>query len=148
VRLLARAVDCQFVLVIAVVGSLVPGSSETATATAVSCALFAIVVSIVEAGMLRRWGRTPGKAMFGLSVVTARGGPIPLSRSLARAAMIWVTPIVGGFVSGSAGPVVLTGALSCLAGPMAFRRDRRGLHELATGTWVVLAAGPRIEGDA
>ena len=141
VRVVARAIDCLLVLVIAVVGSLIPGSSESGAATAVSCALVAVAVSIGEASMLHRWGRTPGKAMFGLSVLTLRDRRVPFLRGLARATLIWVPPILGGFVFGAAGPVILVGALTAVAGPALFRRDHRGLHDLATATWVV-AAGP------
>ena len=136
-RCFARASDALIVLVIAVVGSLVPGAAETPTATAVNCALVAVAVVIAEALMVARWGRTPGKALFGLTVVTTDGGRVPFVRALVRAAMIWVTTILGGFVLGTAGPEVLVGGFACLAGPMLARRDHRGLHDIVTGTDVV-----------
>ena len=140
-RLVARAVDFFLVLVVVAVGSLIPGTSETSTATAVSFSLVAIGVSIYEACLLRWWGRTPGKALFGLSVMTTNGQRVPLWRGVLRAAIVWVGIMLGGVVTRPAGPVILAVALASMVGPMLVRDDHRGLHDLITGT--VVSTTPR-----
>ena len=138
VRLCARAVDFTAVLAIVSVGSLMPGASESSTATAVSFSLVAVGVSIAEACLLRWWGRTPGKAMLGLQVVTTNGQHVSFLRAFVRATFVWVTIMLGGIVAGIAGLVILAIGLTSLTGPMILREDHRGMHDLITGTTVTL----------
>ena len=106
-----------------------------------SFALVAVAVSIYEACLLRWWGRTPGKALFGLSVMTTNGQRVPLWRGVLRAAIVWVGIMLGGVVTRPAGPVILAVALASMVGPMLVRDDHRGLHDLITGT--VVSTTPR-----
>jgi uncharacterized RDD family membrane protein YckC len=135
-RLGARAVDAFIVLVVVLVGSLVPGSSESATATTVNFALVALAVSICEGCLVRWWGRTPGAALFGLAITTAEGQRVPAWRATLRAACVWVGLMAGGFVAGALGASILAVALVALIGPMVARDDHRGLHDLIAGTTV------------
>ena len=139
VRVGARAVDVFVVLVVVVVGSLVPGGSETSTATAVSFGLVAVAVSVFEACLLRWWGRTPGMALFGLSVTTTTGRRVPLWRGMVRAAIVWSAVMLGGIVTGVAAAIILISTFGALIGPMIARTDHRGLHDLITATVVVRA---------
>lgn len=66
-------------------------------------------------------GATPGKMVFGLKVVTAEGDPIGLGKAVLR--------IVGYWVNG------LTLYIGYLF--IAFRKDKRGLHDLIAGTAVI-----------
>lgn len=97
----------------------------------------------------RAAGRTAGKAVMRLRVVDRGGGPIPLSRSLVRSAIL-VTPF---FLNGLLLPMTpatmpLMAAISTLlfgiGGAIVYlylfnRRTRQSLHDLATGSYVVRA---------
>jgi uncharacterized RDD family membrane protein YckC len=74
-------------------------------------------------------------ALFGLRVSTA-GGPVPLWRGVPRAAIVWIGIMLAGYLNGVAAPLTLVVLLSTTIGPMFIRRDRRGAHDLVTGTFV------------
>ena len=65
-------------------------------------------------------GATPGKMVFGLRVVTVDGDPIGLDKAIIRYIGLWVN--------------VLTLGIGYLF--IAFRKDKRGLHDLIAGTVV------------
>ena len=120
-------------------GSLVPGARETSIATTVSFWSVALTISLVEASLLTRWGRTPGMALSGLEVSTRNGERVAFWRAAVRAAVVWMSIMLGCFVNGAAGPVILVVALATLVGPMVVRDDHRGGHDLITGTTVTRA---------
>jgi uncharacterized RDD family membrane protein YckC len=72
-------------------------------------------------------GRTPGKGIVGLRVVTSRGFAVTPGRALLRTVMLPVAAVVLGL-----------GLFPILLG-----RDRRGLHDLVAGTAVVYDWGDR-----
>ena len=97
-------------------------------------------------------GQTPGKRLLGLRVVDARGQPLPLVRSFARAALLSTPWIFNGIRFGSLGPVVT--ATLWMAGILIFgvggaiigtfllnRPTRQGFHDLLVGSYVVDAGG-------
>jgi len=69
-------------------------------------------------------GRTPGKALVGLRVVTARGKPLGLLRAIARAALC-----------ATVGPILLAWAL--------VSRRNAGVHDLLLSTAVIYDWRPR-----
>jgi uncharacterized RDD family membrane protein YckC len=135
-RLGARAADACIVLAVLLVGSLVPGSSESAAATTVNFVLVALAVSICEGSLVRWWGRTPGMALYGLTITTTEGQQVSARRATLRAGCVWFGVMVGGFVAGAVGAAILAAALAALIGPMVARGDHRGLHDLIAGTMV------------
>jgi uncharacterized RDD family membrane protein YckC len=72
-------------------------------------------------------GRTPGKGIVGLRVVTSQGLAVTPGRALLRTVMLPLAAVVLGL-----------GLLPILLG-----RDRRGLHDLIAGTAVVYDWGDR-----
>jgi len=68
-------------------------------------------------------GKTIGMALFGLQVVTAHGAPIGLRQAVLRTLALPLSIALVG-----------TGFLGIV-----FQRERRGLHDLLTGTAVVYA---------
>jgi uncharacterized RDD family membrane protein YckC len=79
------------------------------------------VIYLLYFGSFVQWGgQTPGKMLFGLKVVTADGSPVTMGRAVLR---------VGGYFLSS---FFLLGFLL-----IAFHREKRGLHDLLSGTWVV-----------
>jgi uncharacterized RDD family membrane protein YckC len=136
VRLAARAVDVFVVLVVLLVGSLVPGGSESATATWATAGLVAVGITFCEAGLLRLYGRTPGMALLGLRVVTPTGTPLTMWRAVLRAALVWSEVVAVGVLPGATGAATLTVVLLGLIAPMRIRRDHRGLHDLIAGSVV------------
>ncbi len=73
------------------------------------------------------WQATPGKRLLGLRVTDAQGRPPSLSRVLLR-------EVLGRPLS-----VIVYGLGYAMAG---MTPERRGLHDLIAGTWVVTAAHP------
>jgi uncharacterized RDD family membrane protein YckC len=144
VRLGARAFDFFLALIVVISGSLIPGARETATATTVSFWSVAFAVSVTEGGLVYRWGRTPGMALCGLRISTADGARVPLWRATFRAAGVWTSIMLGCFASGAAGPIILLVALAIMVGPMIARGDRRGGHDLITGTFVTRVTSGRF----
>ena len=141
VRLGARAVDTFIVLVALSAGSLVPGGSESATATWATVGLVALSVTIGEACLLKLYGRTPGMALLGLRVVTPSGDPLSMPRVVLRAALVWSAVVAVGALPGATGAVTLAVVLIGLVAPMTVRRDRRGLHDLAAFSVVEVHRG-------
>jgi uncharacterized RDD family membrane protein YckC len=72
-------------------------------------------------------GRTPGKAVIGLRVVTSTGLAVPPGRALLRTVML---PIAASLLGLGLLPIVLG-------------RVRRGLHDVVAGTAVVYDWGDR-----
>jgi len=70
-------------------------------------------------------GRTPGKALLGLRVVTDEGKPLSIPRSIARAAMCAIV-----------GPILLAWAL--------VSRRNAGIHDLVLSTAVIYDWQPRF----
>jgi uncharacterized RDD family membrane protein YckC len=138
VRFAARAVDVFIVLVALSAGSLVPGGSESATATWATVGLVALSVTICEACLLRLYGRTPGMALFGLRVVAPSGRTLCAPRAVLRSALVWSAIVAVGALPGAIGAVTLAVVLVGLVVPMAVRRDRRGLHDLAARSVVTV----------
>jgi uncharacterized RDD family membrane protein YckC len=95
-------------------------------------------------------GQTPGKRLLGLRVVDAQGQPLPLSRSFARAALLWLPSLVNNLQFASLSPVVMAIAWLALVvslgvggatiGTFLFNRPtRQTLHDLVVGSYVVHA---------
>ena len=78
------------------------------------------VGAVYTIGFWASSGATPGKMLFGLKVVTADGDPIGLDKAVIRYIGYWVN--------------VLTLGIGYLF--IAFREDKRGLHDLIAGTAV------------
>ena len=84
-------------------------------------AFLGLAVNIVYiVGFWASSGATPGKMVFGLRVVTADGAPIGLREAALRYIGYWVNAFTLGI-----------GYLF-----IAFRKDKRGLHDLIAGTSV------------
>ena len=85
--------------------------------------IFFILVAIGIAYTVGFWvssGATPGKMVFGLKVVTEDGDPIGLDKAILRYIGYWVNALTLGI-----------GYLF-----IAYRKDKRGLHDLIAGTSV------------
>jgi uncharacterized RDD family membrane protein YckC len=67
-----------------------------------------------------RWGQTVGKMAFRIRVVSMAGGPLTLGQAVLRLIGAWISSIILGI-----------GFLM-----VAFRSDKRGLHDLIAGTRV------------
>jgi len=80
-----------------------------------------IVGAVYTIGFWVSRGATPGKMVFGLKVVTEDGDPIGLDKAALRYIGYWVN--------------VLTLGIGYLM--IAFRKDKRGLHDLIAGTTVI-----------
>lgn len=133
-RAMALTVDLliQAAIVTAVlVGTLLVGDAAAGW-VAVVIALFTITAVVFGYPMLFEalWrGRTPGKALFGLRVVTRAGAPPAWREAAIRSVMLLVDLIL---------TTASAGVLSIL-----FTRDARRLGDLAAGTLVVRRAGGR-----
>jgi uncharacterized RDD family membrane protein YckC len=138
-RIVARVLDTWLQLMAIFVVSLAVGVvfSIEETANPVSFVVSAAGVTIVEATVLHRWGRTPAMALFGLRVVGRDGGPVSWGAAARRTAVLWVLLMAGPYAGGRFGPLLLAVALVALLGTAVLRSDRRGLHDLVGGTRVV-----------
>jgi uncharacterized RDD family membrane protein YckC len=131
-RLVARLVDTLIVgvpLAIAV-------SGLHASQAAVAPVGFAAIYLAYESLQLALWGRTIGKRLTGIVVVSADGGPLRASQALARAAVYALPP--------AARPVPVLNVLAAILwlgdGALVFDRPyRQTLHDRAAGTLVVRA---------
>lgn len=127
-RLVARLVDI-----------LIVGIPVTAATTALLSAVlapvgFAAVFLVYESVQLAFWGRTVGKRLTGITVVSADGGPLRVSQALARAVVFALPP--------AARPVPVLGVLAALFwladGALVFDQPyRQTVHDRAAGTVVV-----------
>ena len=108
----AVLVDGVILIIVSVVLQAILGSAGAFLGLAVG-----IVYTI---GFWVSSGATPGKMLFGLKVVTADGDPIGLREAALRYIGYWVNGLTLGI-----------GYLF-----IAFRKDKRGLHDLIAGTAV------------
>lgn len=92
-------------------------------AGAVALGIGALVVFLYAVIFLSLRGQTPGQKILGVRVIDAYGEPPSLGRSLLRALALALS--VGLFGLG----ILWIG----------FSREKRGLHDLLAGTWVVRA---------
>jgi uncharacterized RDD family membrane protein YckC len=106
----------------------------------------------------RRWGATPGKAMFGLTVVDTQSRPLGTASALTRAALFLSPSIVGGIAAVASAPAALPvspgsmppwvavqwttywAAFALLFSTARRRNGYAGLHDLASRSRVVAAA--------
>ncbi|MCU1392425.1 MAG: hypothetical protein JWM34_853 [Ilumatobacteraceae bacterium] len=133
-RVLGQILDQLVILVPVVVFALLIGVRNSDD---LSDKAFAINVAVVVVGftyelaMISQWGRTVGKFALGTRVVRVdTGGPVPPSSAAIRALVplaASVIPAVGEFLS----LVIYAGAF--------WDRRRRGWHDKAAGTIVILA---------
>lgn len=132
-RSLAAVVDAVALFVIflgvSFVAGLVSGASETTSVVMLFVGVFVIlfVLPVVFETVSR--GRSPGKMMLGLRVVTVEGGPIGVRHAAIRAAL-WPVEVLA-----VAGGIAVTMAL--------FTRRAQRLGDLVAGTIVVQARSPR-----
>ncbi len=56
---------------------------------ALGAILAALGMMLLDAPCTKLWGRTPGKILLGLRVVSADGSPISWSRAWHRALLVW-----------------------------------------------------------
>lgn len=120
------------------------------------------VIALVYFGWFdsgRAGSGTPGKRVAGLVVVDKTGRPISLLRSVARAALLTAPFLFNSMSPVSTGASLAERAVNGLGGGLVIaalyyaacnRRTRQGLHDLATGTFVVYgsASQPSIDGLA
>jgi uncharacterized RDD family membrane protein YckC len=132
-RLVARLVDTLIVGV-----PLATAASEIfprhTAQTVVAPIAFAAVYLVYEAVQLAIWGRTVGKRLTGIRVVSADGAHLRVSQVLVRTAIYALPP--------AARPVpilnVLAGIFWLAEIGLIFEGDhRQALHDRAAGTWVV-----------
>ena len=112
IRFAAVLIDAVILTIVNVVLQAIFGSAGAFLGLAVN------IVYIV--GFWASSGATPGKMVFGLRVVTADGAPIGLREAALRYIGYWVNAFTLGI-----------GYLF-----IAFRKDKRGLHDLIAGTSV------------
>jgi uncharacterized RDD family membrane protein YckC len=89
-----------------------------------------LVAAVYRIGFIASRGQTPGKMLIGTKVVMARTAQIP---GLGAAAMRWVIPGVFVFLPG------VSVIAAVIYGWLLFDAQRRGLHDKAARTVVVLA---------
>ncbi len=104
--------------------------------------LILCLVSLFWIGCYGRWGRTPGKALVGLKLVTADGGRVSYGRAAIRYVvtdigwvLAWITPAAWRPVTDylpTLWPLVIYI-------PVLVDRLGRGTHDHAAGTVVVVA---------
>lgn len=107
------------------IGYLVHLAVDGGTAGAVALGIGALVVVLYELIFMALSGQTPGQRLLGMRVIDGYGDPPSLARAIGR--------LLGLFLS-----IALFG-LGCLW--IAFSREKRGLHDLLAGTWVVRSSG-------
>lgn len=130
-RAVARVIDLLVAsvaasLTVSLLGPLIVGAGDDAVI--VLGLLFGVIVLFAYPITLETWtGRTVGKQLLGLRVVTEEGGPVRFRHAAIRAALQFVDLLLV--------PVGAVGVLSMLAG----RRDQR-LGDRLAGTVVVRSA--------
>jgi uncharacterized RDD family membrane protein YckC len=132
-RLLARIIDLLLVGVpLALVAQ---GVLPSRTATVVESVGLAGLVLVYDTVLHARWGRTLGKRLVGVRVVTVGGEPVGMVGALLRA-VVFAAPI-------AARPVPVLGLVAgiCWVAGVALvlrpEQDRRASHDLAAGTKVI-----------
>ena len=113
IRFAAVLVDAVILTIVNLVLSAIVGSTAIFLGLAVGIAY--------TIGFWTASGATPGKMMFGLKVLTVDGDPIGLDKAVLRYIGLWVNTLTLGI-----------GYLF-----IAFRKDKRGLHDLIAGTRVI-----------
>jgi uncharacterized RDD family membrane protein YckC len=103
------------------IGYLVHLAVDGGAAGAVALAISAVVIALYGVIFLSTAGQTPGMRLCGMRVIDAYGEPPSVSWSVVRVASLAVSLAVFG--------------LGCLW--IAFSREKRGLHDILAGTWVV-----------
>ena len=112
IRFGAWLVDGVILVIVNIVLTAIVGSTATFLGLAIGVVYYI--------GFWTASGATPGKMLFGLTILTADGVPIGLDKAVLRYIGIWVN--------------VLTLGIGYLM--IAFRKDKRGLHDLIAGTVV------------
>ena len=141
-RLVARLVDTLIVGVPLATAATEIFPRETAQ-TVVAPIAFAAVYLVYEAVQLAVWGRTVGKRLTGIRVVSADGGPLRVPQVLVRSAIYAVPP--------AARPIpvlnVLAGIFWLAEIGLIFEGDlHQALHDRAAGTLVIdVRSRPRPE---
>ena len=106
------------------IGYLVHLAVDGGTAGAVALGIGALVVVLYELIFLVLSGQSPGQRLLGMRVIDGYGEPPSLVRALVRVLSLALSLALFG--------------LGCLW--IGFSREKRGLHDLLAGTWVVLTA--------
>lgn len=133
------ALAAAVVVALALAGSVLPDDLGVFVLGIGALFLTAIVVGYYVLFEALNGGRTPGKAAFGLRVVTADGSPLAVSAVVLRTLMRLIDFLPGGYAVGAVSIVVTT-------------RNQR-LGDLVAGTVVirdrkpVLAAAPPPSGE-
>jgi uncharacterized RDD family membrane protein YckC len=96
-----------------------------------------VAVAAAHVAMIRTYGQTPGKTLVRTRVVDVDTGELPSWRA---AVIRWAVPTAGSLLAYVPVPVALAGPLLqvIVYGGVLFPPRRRGLHDLAAGTVVVL----------
>lgn len=132
-RLVARLVDTLIVGVPVATAAAEIFPRETAQ-TVVAPIAFAVVYLVYEVVQLALWGRTVGKRLTGVQVISADGARLRVSQALVRSAIYALPP--------AARPVpvlnVLAGIFWLAEIGLLFEGDhRQALHDRAAGTLVI-----------
>lgn len=102
-------------------GYLVHLAVDGGTAGAVALGIAGLVVVLYELIFVALSGQTPGQRLLGMRVIDGYGDPPSAARAVVRVVGIGLSLALFG--------------LGCLW--IAFSREKRGLHDLLAGTWVV-----------
>lgn len=116
-------------------GYLVHLAVDGGTAGAVALGIAGLVVLLYELMFVTLSGQTPGQRVLGMRVIDGYGDPPSVARGLVRLLGLGLSLALFG--------------LGCLW--IAFSREKRGLHDLLAGTWVVRTSGaslPSVVGPA
>lgn len=135
IRLFAYFIDWLLILaLVSIALALGPEAARTAFSTidperwtrvdAALCVLFVAYTTTTVA----TWARTAGKAAAGLVVVRPDGASIGLGRSFVRSLAVFLS-----------GAIIFIGFLM-----IAFRRDKRSLHDLICDTVVIHSVKPGV----
>lgn len=103
-------------------------------------ALYALVPALVEARLLVRDARSPGKRLSGLAVLAGDGLEPTWPRALARVALTWSVPALVVLLAGWV-PILV--ALVVLYAPALLTGGRADLADLVAGTRVVFRGDVR-----
>ena len=123
VRFLANIIDSLVLGIPVAIAAWILSGFKSTDSTLVQT-LYYIITLVIIAYLWTKWGgRTPGKKMMGIKVVSFPGyGPLSYSKSTIRY-------LIGYTVSTL---LLMIGFIM-----IAFRNDKRGLHDLIAGTCVI-----------
>jgi uncharacterized RDD family membrane protein YckC len=138
-RLVARLVDTLLVGVPVATAAAELFPRQTAQAVVAPIG-FAVVFVVYEAVQLALWGRTVGKRLTGIRVVSAAGGRLSVTQAVIRAAIYALPP--------AARPVPILNVLAGIfwlaeIGLLFEGSQRQALHDRAAGT-LVIDARPQV----